>query len=145
MLLPKNILGKVIAWIYMNFSLNAWKSDIRILSCFLFHMKMLNVAKLSRIFERATFYKRRPIVVGTICLVANANARNSQQVKTYSKNKNISFTVFYDWINTKIKSITQLSKPSLKEQNNGSDLHHYKHMSTSHFLRNNTHKWFAKH
>ena len=24
-------------------------------------MKMLNVAKLSRIFERATFYKRRPI------------------------------------------------------------------------------------
>src|SRR4029434_10585772 len=33
-------------------------------------------------------------------------------------------TVFYDWINTKIKSITQLSKPSLKEQNNGSDLHH---------------------
>src|SRR4029434_4672059 len=26
-------------------------------------MKMLNVAKLSRIFERATFYKRRPIQV----------------------------------------------------------------------------------
>src|SRR4029434_10501115 len=25
-------------------------------------MKMLNVAKLSRIFERATFYKRRPIL-----------------------------------------------------------------------------------
>ena len=25
-------------------------------------MKMLNVAKLSRIFERATFYKRRPIM-----------------------------------------------------------------------------------
>ena len=49
-------------------------------------------------------------------------------------------TVFYDWINTKIKSITQLSKPLLKEQNNGSDLHHYKHMSTSHFFRNNTHK-----
>src|SRR4029434_3587558 len=49
-------------------------------------------------------------------------------------------TVFYDWINTKIKSITQLSKPLLKEQNNSSDLHHYKHMSTSHFLRNNTHK-----
>src|SRR4029434_186058 len=103
-------------------------------------MIMLNVPKLSRIFERATFYQRRPIAVGTICLVANANARNSQQVKTYSKNKNISFTVFYDWINTKIKSITQLSKPSLKEQTNGSDLHHYKHMSTSHFLRNNTHK-----
>src|SRR4029434_245059 len=40
---------------------------------------------------------------------------------------------------------TQLSKPLLKEQNNGSDLHHYKHMSTSHFLRNNTHKLFAKH
>src|SRR4029434_6334607 len=46
---------------------------------------------------------------------------------------------FYDWINTLIKSITQLSKPSLKEQNIGPDLHHYKHMSTSHFLRNNTH------
>src|SRR4029434_1347418 len=47
----------------MNFSLNALKSDIRILSCFLFHMKMLNVAKLSRILERATFYKRRPILM----------------------------------------------------------------------------------
>ena len=55
------ILGKVIAWIYMNLSLNAWKSDIWILSCFFFHMIMLNVRKLSRIFERATFYKRRPI------------------------------------------------------------------------------------
>ena len=42
---------------------------------------------------------------------------------------------FYDWINTKIKSITQLSKPSLKDQNNSSDLHHYKHMSTSHCVQ----------
>src|SRR4029434_9209593 len=58
---------------------------------------------------------------------------------------NLFFTVFYDWIKTKIQSITQLSKPSLKEQNNGSDLHHYKHMSTSHFSQNNTHKRFAKH
>src|SRR4029434_3981952 len=73
-------------------------------------MIILNVPNLSVFFERATFYKRRPIVVGTICLVANANARNSQQVKTYSKNKNISFTFFYDWINTKIKKYYTIIK-----------------------------------
>ena len=82
--------------------------------------------------------------------LANVNGLKGQLINlastlTTNGAQSSSFSVFYDWINTKIKSITQLSKPLLKEQNNGSDLHHYKHMSTSHFLRNNTHKWFAKH
>src|SRR4029434_1077319 len=73
--------------------------------------------------------------------VATGKERHSPNDKQRNYSANVALvTVFYDWINTKIKSITQLSKPSLKEQNNGSDLHHYKHMSTSHFLRNNTHK-----
>ena len=54
-------------------------------------------------------------------------------------------TVFYNWINTQIKSITQLSNLTLKEQIIGPDLHNYKHNVSSHFLQKNTHSDLKKH
>src|SRR4029434_8591799 len=51
-------------------------------------MKMLNVAKLSRVFERATFYKRRPIVDGTEldCLTTVAERRTLSGLLTILDN-----------------------------------------------------------